>query len=76
MTIYGAQANRKLPGSEHDVNWKWVGSEMRGIYKRRALALCDFFWLIIAIFFKFSGIFRTFVDYRPFYFIYNAAKPS
>ena len=29
--------------SEPDVNRKWVGSGMRGIYKRRALAPCDFF---------------------------------
>ena len=41
MTNYGAQVNRKWPGSEQEVNRKWVGSGMRGIYKRRA-APCAF----------------------------------
>ena len=33
----------KWTGSEQEVNRKWVGSGMRGIYKRRALAPCHFY---------------------------------
>ena len=37
------EVNRILTGSEPDMNRKWVGSRMRAIYKRRVLALCDFY---------------------------------
>ena len=48
--IWPSEVNQKLTGSKPEVNrselemnQNWVGSGMRGIYKRRALAPCDFF---------------------------------
>ena len=86
MTTHGTQMDRKWTGCGLDVsicpsvrlsipNTSLISltNLMRGIYKRRALALCDFldgicteFW----VFLDFAYAFLTEVDFRNSYFLF------
>ena len=44
MTIYGLEVDQKWTGSGPEVDWMWSRSGMQGIYKRRALVPCNFWF--------------------------------